>query len=154
MYQNSFSIMVIRRSVTADSLAEALCERLRELRGRNIEIKGDTVCFTGSYLRCVTNWNVLVPITRGEVRIDRDAMVVRYHLTFTGIAIAMPLGVGLTLLMAAINGFPVPVSILVTWFVLLGLGGVGASIAIGIHRFDAFLRRFLREAGFEIVGRN
>ena len=149
MYEATLPFVANRPDAAASELVEKFAQKLREVRGRNIAVEDDTVRFMGGSFRWVTSWNVLVPITRGEVRIDRDAMLIRYRLTFTQMAVVASLLIAFLLIMGAANGFPA--AMLVAWLPVLLLSLVGVNLVIGILRFDAFLRGCLREAGFDAV---
>lgn len=71
MYQKSIKIQKFDNAIDDSILAKEIVKNLEKVRARNIEIIGNRITFTGGLFRFVTNWNFLVPITRGEIRIDR-----------------------------------------------------------------------------------
>jgi hypothetical protein len=153
VYQATLSVTANRRNASAGDFAEMLAEKLRDLRGRNIAIKDGTVYFTGGVFRLVTNWNILVSITRGEVRINRSATQIEYRLIFTQAFVVWPLLCAITLIGSAMHRPPnFSATFFVAGMIALSVGLLIAGVATGLHEFDGFLRDCLQEAGFTVVG--
>ena len=144
MYRATLRLIATRADMSIADLPQQLARGLRDVRGRNIIVSGDTVGFLGNVFQF--NWNVLATVTRGEIRFDRNAGLLHYCLSFTEVIVLSTLVVGIMGWCAATNG--VPGVAIIVGLPLIWLCFVGMNILIGVLRFDHFLRRCLLEAGF------
>jgi hypothetical protein len=120
-----------------------LADCLRRVDGRDVTVEQNRVSFTSGLFRLVSNWNVLVPFGFGDLMVDAAAGRVRYRLSYRQLVIFATVMTGV---MAVFVSFESR-----TWaglvFIPFMYGWlVGANLAIGIPRFDGFLRRAIETA--------
>ena len=148
MYQKSIKIQNSDKAIDDSILAKEIVKNLEKVRARNIEIIGNRITFTGGLFRFVTNWNILVPITRGEIRIDRTNQCVQYTLNFSQLIIIGTIMVIAAGIFAISNGAPASFLLFTLPFIWIWL--VGMNLIIGIPRFNALIRSIIKSAGLNI----
>jgi len=117
-----------------------IADGLRHLDARAVEVNQNHVSFTGGIFRSVGNWNVLVPFGFGELAVDSDARHVRYRVSFRQLVI------GATVMVGIMGGFIWYESHSWQGLLFAGIGWmwiVGGNFALGISRFESFLRRVI-----------
>jgi hypothetical protein len=151
MHQSGFTVAPQRPDATHEGLLTAFEQRLRKATARNLVTDGDEIRFTGGVFRLVPNWNALVGITRGRIRIDRGTSRVAYCLSFTQLLIVATLMVGFLSVPAAVGGFSAEgvCAAALLWFSAL----YGLNRLITLARFDSFMKRCIRDAGFSVQRR-
>jgi hypothetical protein len=125
-----------------------LADCLRDVRARAIEIEGNHIAFTGGMFRLVSNWNVLVPFGYGDLTVDAGTRQVHYRLSSRQLVIpatvlTIVLAIFWIVQMTASRNWPwqpiLAIPLLWVWL-------VGGNLAIGLWRFQRFLRRAIRTA--------
>ena len=120
-------------------LLARIADALRSADATSVEMQSDRISFKAGAFRFVNNWNVLVPFGSGEVIADVEHHVLRYRLCFRQMVVVATV---LMCPMAAFMVFSKASEMLVAIpFMLLWL--VGGNLAIGLPRFQAFLRKAL-----------
>lgn len=129
--------------IDLDALPAHLADRLRTVKADKVTVDGDRVAFTGGGFRWVTNWNALAPFGFGSLAVDRASHSIQYRLSLRQLAIGVMLQtiVAMTFLVYMSRSYYVLMAIPVAWGMLIGL-----NLAIGIPRFESFLRRAVRKA--------
>lgn len=137
--------ITMRSSAEPDESVEhalaALTIRLRKQKPDRLVRTTNKVSFNGGVLRFVPSWNLLAPITAGEISVTSDGQVltIRYKVTFTQLIIigtALTLWIGSSFWQA--TSFPLLgkiVGLLSMWLWL-----VGGNYLLTAVRFPAFLR--------------
>jgi hypothetical protein len=71
------------------SIVEALADALRQHRPSVLTTTTDAISFKAGFLRPVLNTNLLVPITRGRIKVAHEdsMLVIRYELKFTELVV-------------------------------------------------------------------
>ena len=131
-------------------LPDHLADCLRDVQATTVEVLGKRVIFARSMFRFVSNWNVLAPFESGELTID--ARELRYQVDFRQLVLVDTVMVGV----ASILMLRTPVHPLLVVLPLMWLWLVGASLLIGILRFERFLSRALISASPHqpLIGKN
>ena len=114
------------------------------VHAKNVVELPDRVTFTGGFFRFVSNWNVLLPFTTGEILINTTARRLEYRVSFTQLVGALVVFTVFATAFMLIGRFPmpmIPIFLAVMW---LWLGG--GNVLIGIVRFESFLRRTVHDA--------
>jgi hypothetical protein len=122
----------------ADLLAH-LASRFQKVNAGDIQISRDSVSFRGGFFRGVGSWNVLIPFGRGELIVDDIIHEVHYRLSLRQLIFSASAMVGLR---ACSAWFDTDGHNPFTLFAFAGgwVGLVGGNLAIGIPRFQRFLR--------------
>ena len=125
-------------NVDLATLPAHLADCLRRLDARVVAVDQNRVSFTGGLFRLVSNWNLLVPFGFGDLTIDSSARSITYRLSFRQLVIAVTVMVGIMagFISFASRSWPGLAFIPVMWIWL-----VGGNLAIGIPRFEKFVRR-------------
>ena len=126
------------REVDSSALLEHLAKRLTDVHATDVRIQGNGVTFEAGIFRFVTNWNLLLSFGSGELTVDPARRTIQYELSYSQLvsfsAIAFLVGA------LVLVGYPeVAWLMLVMPFVWLFM--VWSNVAIGILRFENFLRR-------------
>ncbi|MHC4439545.1 MAG: hypothetical protein ACYS3S_19485 [Planctomycetota bacterium] len=81
------------RVVPIEKVAENIYEGLKKVKARNITINQNSVSFSGGLLRFVSSWNILGPVSSGEIILEEnnDSISIHYNLKFTEILIIVTL---------------------------------------------------------------
>jgi hypothetical protein len=138
-------VMVDQPSASSKSPEGALTSilaRLEREKASNLSQTRNRVDFKGGVFRFAWNWNQLVAISHGEIRVERAAtgLSIRYEIWFTQLLIVVTVGVA---------GFFGPPVIAAPNLSTMGKLGVlsaawlwltGGNIAITAYRFPRFLR--------------
>jgi len=149
MYSTTLAIIGAQSRSSSVEIMAHLADKLDSVDAYDITHEQDTLSFRGGLFRLVGNWNVLISITRGEIRIDRVAMLVQYRLSFVQIVVIVSLLVCLFPVFALTYGFPRPAIIPVTCLFEFLL--VGGNIATGIRGFEKFIRSSIEETGLTTI---
>lgn len=59
-----------------DEVVKSVEEALHRASAAPLRVTPNTITFRGGYLRPVTNWNVLLPISSGEIHFDRSGSTI------------------------------------------------------------------------------
>jgi hypothetical protein len=154
MYRSGFTIVPERPDAAYDDLLATFEQRLRTADARNMVNDGKELRFTGGIFRlsALGSWNLLAVIGKGGISIDRQANRVTYWLSFAQLVIVGILMIGLLDTCMALGGkIPLPGICAVSPFFFLW--AVGMNYLIALARFDRFMKRCIREAGFAIQAR-
>ena len=119
------------------ALLNHLVDSLRQADASAVEIQGNCVMFTRRMFRFVGNWNVLVPFDSGDLTVDGDARQIRYRV---GIRQLILFGTATVVVMTTFILMS-PVWQPLLFMPLMWLWLVGGNVAIGIFRFERFVRR-------------
>lgn len=125
-------------------IVQAYREELQRLKAKDIESGSDFISFKGSTFRFVFNWNLLVPISKGVLKISKEGanVSVRYYIEYTDLLILSTL---IVLLMGGIfmlaSGADVKEGLL--FVVASWLWLFGGNLIITMFRFPAFIRKTL-----------
>jgi hypothetical protein len=134
-----------------------LADCLRGVKARAIKIEGNHIAFTGGMFRLVSNWNVLVPFGDGDVTVDASTRQVHYRLSSRQLVIPVTV---LTIVLAIFGIIQMTASRSWPWQPILAIPLlwawlVGGNLAIGLWRFQRFLRRAIsaapRQMGVNLV---
>jgi len=70
---------------TVKTILGTIEKELGDQRARGIRKDNESIAFRGGFFRCVSNWNLLGPITEGKVsvRLEHNAVRLDYELWFT-----------------------------------------------------------------------
>lgn len=144
--------VAIDTRVSTTEVVQALAEELTVLRATRVKGSGESITFAAGPFRFVSSLNLLVPITRGRVSVERseDQVTVKYELECTELVTVT------TVLIALLFGPPTLAAPNLTsgeaFSVLAGswLWLVGGNFVITMVRFPAFIkttisRRFATE---------
>jgi len=129
--------------VDAAMLPAHIADGLRRMDARAVEVNENHVSFTGGIFRLVGNWNVLVPFGFGDLTVDSDAHHIRYRVSFRQLVI------GTTVIVGIMGGFIWYESRSWQGLLFIAVGWmwiVGGNCALGISRFESFLRRVIATA--------
>jgi hypothetical protein len=140
MYSGTISFGV---GIDPQSLPAHLASCLRRVEARRVTIEDNRVTFRAGVFRLVGSWNALVAFGFGDLTVDSSARQVRYRLSFRQLVVIATLLVGL---MAAsiLHTLPSHQSL---WFVPFAWASlVGMNLAIGIPRFETFIRQSISTA--------
>jgi hypothetical protein len=120
----------------AAALPTHLAECLRSVDARKVEIQGNRIAFRGGMFRLVSNWNVLGPFESGELTIDPSGKQIRYSLNVRQLVVV---GTGAVVVMTL---FILKSSVWQPLLLvpLMWLWIVGGNLAIGMARFENFVR--------------
>src|SRR5688572_19734145 len=132
------------RDVDSAQLPEHLADSLRSVHATDVVVSQRGVTFRAGMFRFVSNWNVLVPFTRGELVVDETAKRLRYRVSFLQLFAVLVLFTVLAIVVMPRQGFSpgmVPVAVALIW---IWLGG--GNLVIGLVRFERFLRRAMSSA--------
>jgi hypothetical protein len=120
-----------------------LADCLRRVDGRYVTVEQNRVSFTSGLFRLVSNWNVLVPFGFGDLMVDAAARRIRYRLSYRQLMIFATVMAGV---MAVFISFVSRTWAGLVFIPFMYIWLVGANLAIGIPRFDGFLRRAIETA--------
>jgi hypothetical protein len=111
---------------------------LRKVNAHEVRISPNSVSFRGGVFRGVSNWNILSPFGCGDLAVDDISHEVRYQLSFRQLILVVStlLGLGAFSAWSDISHNP----LMLVAFVVMWLWFVGGNLAIGIPRFERFLR--------------
>lgn len=148
-HTNQFLVKADLADGLRDRLLDTFRQELDRLSPRKLDVSGDTVSFRGGVFRLVMNWNLLVPIGRGEIVVapTDDGLLVRYRISFRELITVATIMILVMMVMIfgseGIEAFPiVPVGLSFGWLFI-----VGGNIAICIPRFNSFVRKCAKQAG-------
>ena len=81
------------RVVPIEKVSENIYEGLKKVKARNITINQNSVSFSGGLLRFVSSWNILGPVSSGEIILEEnnDSISIHYNLKFTEMLIIVTL---------------------------------------------------------------
>jgi hypothetical protein len=130
--------------VDPETLCAKLAQALRDAHARDVVLWPDRVTFSGGMFRVVTNWNVLVPITRGELVVEDSGKRLRYRVSFLQLVSCLVVFTVLALVVMPLQGFSPGMLRFFPVLIWVWLGG--GNFVIGILRFERFLRRAIAEA--------
>jgi hypothetical protein len=125
-----------------------LANCLRDVKARTIEIEGSHIAFTGGMFRVVSNWNVLVPFGYGDLTVDAITRQVHYRLSsrqlvVSATVLSIVLAIFVVVQVTASSGGPwqpiLAIPLIWVWL-------VGGNLAIGLWRFQRFLRNAVSTA--------
>jgi hypothetical protein len=123
-------------------IIKAYKEKLIKLKAKNIKTTDNSISFKGGLFRFVTNWNLLVPITRGKIRIQRKHnLAIVFDIKFTEMLVIVTLMVSLffgpiLLSEPRLNIFEALSSLFFVWLWLFG-----GNVVIIMIRFPSFIRK-------------
>jgi hypothetical protein len=81
-FSGEFEIVAVEYR-TIEILLQRLEQKLRRARARNVRRNGNKVSFKGGFFRIAGNWNVLNPVSSGEIEIvPGNPAVVKYRFSF------------------------------------------------------------------------
>jgi hypothetical protein len=150
MYRRTIRILASYSSNDFSCLAKEIIESLEREKAKNVETTNNRITFTGGVFRPVSNWNVLVPITPGEIEIDGERHCIYYNIRFSQLIIIGSFMVAFIVAAFAVSsGAPKTVLILGLPFIWFWL--VGMNLIIDIPRFNRFIIRIIRGAGFTVT---
>jgi hypothetical protein len=158
MYRSGFTIAPARPDAAYEAILSAAEQRLRKADAHNLLNDGTEVRFTGGFFRILSNytllsnWNLLYPITKGSITVDRQANRIKYELGFVQVVIVGILMTGFLDTCMAVGGKCSPSVICIAsvfWF----LWFAGMNYLISLARFDSFVKRCMRDAGFSVQRR-
>lgn len=148
MYRSGFTVVPQRPDAAYDDLLATLEQRLRDADARKVTNNGDELCFAGGFFRFVSNWNLLVPIGKGRISLDRQTSRITYSLSFVQLVIGGILMVGF--MDTVVIGWKWPAEGICAASVVMFLWLVGMNYLIALARFDKFMKRCIRDAGFSV----
>jgi hypothetical protein len=132
------------QDIDAAVLPSHLAANLRGVYASSVKMEVNRVAFTGGAFRFVSSWNVLVPFGFGEITVDSDALQIRYRLSFRQLFIFAIAGLAYVAWFLYSSGAPRQ---MLAIFIPVGLIWlVGGNLAIGIPRFNGFVRRAIETA--------
>ena len=148
MYEPGFLVKKAREDASFSDLLTHCNHELWRVRARQITQEENSVAFRVGMFRPVGNWNLLVGITHGEIRVDPEVGSVRYRLSFQrlviwGTAMACVMG-GLLAVTEA------PPCMFLAFLPLIWGGVVGGNYLFALARFDRLMKKCMRESGFSI----
>jgi hypothetical protein len=147
MYRKTIKIKMSDPSRNISCLANEIIKALGESRAKNIRIAGTKITFSvGLFQNVVGLWDLLAPITCGEIQIDAEC--IRYSLFFSRLIILGSLLVAVGGIAMIAEGVPVPHLLFILPFMWFWL--VGGNFIIAITRFSRFIKRAVRHAGFAL----
>lgn len=144
-FSNIGSVVLKKRlkEVSIKELGDAIQEGLQNVKARDITRNQNNFSFSGGIFRFVSNWNILVSVSSGEISIEEtaEAISIHYVLKFTEMLIIASLmvvgGFGAVLWQAPNLSFVPKVMLLaVAWSWLFGM-----NYLITILRFPSFIRK-------------
>jgi hypothetical protein len=130
--------------VDSATLASHLANCLRRVQARSVIIEGNCVTFTGGMLRFVSNWNVLAPFGYGDLTIDSSTHQVQYRISLRQLIVFGTAACGFAfmfMLFARAQPWQLLTFLPLGWVWL-----VGGNLAIGIPRFNKFIRHAITTA--------
>jgi hypothetical protein len=146
--KNSIVLPNVNTPDRVQSVLSTIEKELRSVRARKVQIDGKSIAFRGGILRLVSNWNLLVGITKGRISVHLEPNVVKvdYELWFTELlvaAIAMScfFGVAGRIYLRQAPGVAVCVGLLAFTF-FFGLNMLFAKLG-----FRAFLKECAEQSG-------
>jgi len=148
MYRSGFKILPGREGATHEDLLRMLVQGLEKARARSVIIEESTVSFKGGMFRFVTGGNLLVAITSGRIEFKPEASRITYSLCFKQLVVVGTVMVGVFAALMAARGFSYGFfrfGLPVMWLWLVGM-----NYLIALARFDGFMKRGIRAAGFVI----
>ena len=151
VYLSSFTVMPEREGAMHEDLLRMFAQRLEDVRAGNVTVEENSVGFTGGVFRLVSNWNLLVGITSGRIELEPEADRIAYSLSFIQLVVGGTVMIGLMAVFMGATGFPSVAFFCGLPFMWLWL--VGMNYLITLARFDRFIKRCIRDAGFSIVKR-
>ena len=142
----SVSGVVTVRVVTVEAALDQLERALALQKASALQRQGNEVHFRGGAFRWVSNWNVLVPISKGVLHVQPrdDGVSIFYRVTFSEmlIAVTVMMAVFVGPVVAFSSRVPVPGRIGV---ILIGWSWLfGGNFALAWWRLPRFLRRSLQ----------
>jgi hypothetical protein len=130
-------------------LAKEIARNLRKVRARNVEIVDDMrITFTGSSRFDVSSWNILIPISHGEITIDQTSHTLHYSISFSELITQGTVWLVIMAIFLIYVGFPA--LLLVFGYPIAWLWLVGMNILISIPRFDSFINQIVKSEGFYV----
>ena len=144
MYRSRFNIMPERQDASYKGLLRTFQHELEEARARKVTLEPNGLSFRGGLFRFMSSWNIFVSITKGRILLDPETSRVTYYLSFVEIIVVVTLMIGFMALAAK----HLPTEFYYWGLPLMWLWLVGANLAFALTRFDRFMRRCIREAGF------
>ena len=110
-------------------------EALRHAKATRLRVTSDSITFRGGPFRGVTNWNILLPISSGELRFTRcdRAVLVHYHISWLGLSLVT---VALVTIALIFSGFGSALALLIPFAWLFYLLG---DYTIAVDGFPQFL---------------
>jgi hypothetical protein len=134
--------VIFEGDIDQTMLAAHLADCLRQVDARMIEIDQNRVSFKGGAFRLVNNWNVLVPFGFGDLTINTTSRHISYRLSFRQLTLGATALVALGgVFLCASHSWQGFVFLPVMWAWL-----VGGNLAIGLPRFESFIRRAIGTA--------
>jgi hypothetical protein len=124
------------KHIDPHKLVERLADALRLVHAKDVIVTANRISFSGGIFRFVSNWNVLVPFSQGELIIDQVAGQLQYRVSLRQfVMILIVFSVFFLIYILALAGplALIPVALAMTW--LLG----GLNLLIAKARFEYFL---------------
>ena len=120
-----------------------MADAIVEAKG-GVSVNGNRVAFTGGLFRFVSNWNILVPITRGYVETNEigDELIVSYSINFHQLLAMMSIFIVVVLSFLAIGEEPIGIEYAIPVFIYLFVFGL--NYLLTIIRFPAFVKQVLK----------
>lgn len=146
-FSNTGTVVLEKRSKedSIEELGDAIQEGLQNVKARDITRNRNNFSFSGGFLRFVSNRNILVSVSSGEITIEETAetISIRYVLKFTEMLIIVSLmvvgGFGIMLWQAPnLSFFPKVILSAVLWLCLFG-----RNYLITTLRFPSFIRKIM-----------
>jgi hypothetical protein len=144
MYRSAINVVLANPKTDCEALLAHLEKELRRVQARRIERTGNSIRFSGGLFRLVSNWNLLGPISRGEIVVQPESGKLAYSLSFRQLVVVVSLMVGIAAFFILVSDelrmllFAVP-------FIWIWL--VGMNYLTALTRFDRFLKRGIRAVG-------
>lgn len=125
-----------------EKLASHLADCLHDADAKSVDLADGKVTFKGGGFRLVSNWNVLVPFGFGELRVDPITRQVYYRLSARQLVAIGTVFVGLMTIFTLMSRAWQPA----IFMPFMWLWIVGGNLAIGVFRFERFVRRSIESA--------
>ncbi len=149
MYRSSFTAVPEHEGATHEGLLRMFARRLEKIRAGHVTVEENIVCFKGGVFRLTGNWNLLASITSGRIELKPETNRVTYSLSFMHLVVFGTVMVGFMAAFMVANEFPSGFFFCGLPFTWLWL--VGMNYLIALARFDRFMKRCIRDAGFAVV---
>jgi len=146
---NQFIVKAGSAVALADRLIETFGRELRRLSPSELNVSGGTVSFRAGVFRLVSNWNLLVPISRGEIVVApaNDGVSVRYTISFRQLVTVATIMIVIMMVMICSSEGSQALPLAVFGGSIMWLWLVGMNLAIAIPRFRRFVRKCVESAG-------
>jgi len=125
---------------------DKVAAELEIIKAKDVLVRDNRVAFSGSMLRSVSNWNMLVPVTRGHIKVNvtGDSVKVIYNLNFKHFLVTISALILIGCSFIAFLDSTVPIGTRIGLFIPALLWASAFNYLLTVIRFPALIKRVLK----------